>query len=382
VRTVRLMTFAAAIVAATWLAVAQVSARQAAPGAPANLTYLVNNANVQLQWTHSTGTFTHYQIEAGPGPGAPPFFVFPTSLFANPSDPNSKLPQLLSAFSAGPIGGGTYYVKIRGMNGAVGGAASNEVALPITGACQAPGVPTNFTVITRGTTGFLMWNPGSGGLPSTYIVQASFGPSDTNPPIQIPLGTPYFTLGIPGGTFYVKIAAANACGISAPSNEVVITSPSNTADRVPDPPAGQRLPQPFVRDIVFALAAQARNLGYLNPQIACPTRPGFAADFVEARKTQRNAYIDYIVSNLRTIDRRFGYNAKPTRAYIPAIIAGDEIAYHYGSDAPEGSPNIYIVDVLGGHCTGILGDADRHTPDYRVFYDEFGRWTAAGAFVP
>ena len=24
----------------------------------------------------------------------------------------------------------------------------------------------------------------------------------------------------------------------------------------------------------------------------------------------------------------------------------------------------------------------RETPDYRPFYDEFGRWTAAGQFVP
>ena len=63
---------------------------------------------------------------------------------------------------------------------------------------------------------------------------------------------------------------------------------------------------------------------------------------------------------------------------MPSIIAGDEIAYHYGSDAPDGSPNVYLVDVLGGHCTGVSGDADRHNPDYRVFYDEFGRWTLAG----
>jgi hypothetical protein len=381
VRIVRLMTFAVAVGAAAWLAMARVSARQAAPGAPANLTYLVNNANVQLQWTHSSGPFTHYQIEAGAGPGAPPFFVFPTSLFAS-GDPYSKLPQLLNAFSAGPIAGGTYYVKVRGMNGAVGSEASNEVALPVTGACQPPGPPTNFTVITRGTLGFLMWNPGAGGSPSAYIVRASFGPNDPNPPIQIPVGTPYFTLGVPAGTYYVKIAAANACGISAPSNEAAVVSPSNTPDRVPDPPAGQRLPQPFVRDVVFQLAAQARNLGYMQPQVACPNRPGTFADPLEARKTQRNPYIDYIVGNLRSIDRRFGYNAKPTRASVPSIIAGDEIAYHYGSDAPEGSPNVYLVDVLGGHCTGVSGDPDRHTPDYRVFYDEYGRWTAAGAFVP
>ena len=136
-----------------------------------------------------------------------------------------------------------------------------------------------------------------------------------------------------------------------------------------------------MRDLVFQYAAEARALGYLNPQVACPPRTGpYNPQYqLEARKTQRNAYIDYVVSKLRTIDRRFGFNAKPTRAVVPAIIAGDEIAYHYGSDAPEGSPNVYLVDVLGGHCTGVSGGiADRHTPDYRVFYDEFGRWTLAG----
>ncbi len=170
-----------------------------------------------------------------------------------------------------------------------------------------------------------------------------------------------------------------------PSNEIVVTAPANTPARTPDPPAGQRLPQPYVRDLVFQFAAEARNLGFLNPQVACPTRaPGTynPAYELEARKTQRNAYIDYIVSHLRTIDQRFGYNAKPTRAVVPSIIAGDEIAYHYGSDAPDGSPNVYLVDVLGGHCTGVSGDADRHNPDYRVFYDEFGRWTLAGASRP
>ena len=176
----------------------------------------------------------------------------------------------------------------------------------------------------------------------------------------------------------MRVVATNACGTSAASNEIVVTAPSNTPARTPDPPAGQRLPQPYVRDLVLQFAAEARNLGYLNPQVACPPRAGNFVDPVEARKTQRNAYIDYIVSKLRTIDQRFGFNAKPTRAWVPSIIAGDEIAYHYGSDAPEGSPNVYIVDILGGHCTGVSGDQDRHNPDYRVFYDEFGRWTLAG----
>ena len=136
---------------------------------------------------------------------------------------------------------------------------------------------------------------------------------------------------------------------------------------MPDPPAGQRLPQPYVRDLVFQYAAEARNARLPQPAVACPTRAGPSpAVQLEARKTQRNAYIDHVVSRLRTIDQRFGFNAKPTRAVVPAIIAGDEIAYHYGSDAPEGSPNVYLVDVLGGHCTGVgvVGGIDSGRPPH------------------
>jgi hypothetical protein len=92
------------------------------------------------------------------------------------------------------------------------------------------------------------------------------------------------------------------------------------------------------------------------------------------QKTQRNPYIDAVVARLREFDQRFGYNAKPTRAPF-AQIAGDEIAYHWGSDAPEGSPNVYLIDVLGGHCT-----FRNETPVFRPFFDEYGKWTAAGAF--
>ena len=131
-----LMTFAAAVVAAAWLAACRrLGARQAAPGAPANLTYVVSNGgNLQLQWTHSTGTFTHYMIEAGPGPGAPPFLRLPDVAVRQSGRPNSQAAAAAAARSApAGIGGGNYYVRIRGVNGAVGGAASaTKSPLPIT----------------------------------------------------------------------------------------------------------------------------------------------------------------------------------------------------------------------------------------------------------
>jgi len=114
-------------------------------------------------------------------------------------------------------------------------------------------------------------------------------------------------------------------------------------------------------------------MGLMTGSVSCPVRPGYPTDDIEARKTQRNQYIDWVVARLRQFDQRFGYNAKPTRSF--AQIAGDEIAYHWGSDAPEGSPNVYLFDTLGGHCT-----FGRETVDFRPFFDEYGRWTAAGAF--
>jgi len=376
-----------ALAAAVWLAAVQVGA-QTAPGAPANLTYVVRpGGGLTIQWTHATGPFTHYWIEAAGAAGAAPFLILPTSSFSvgSATTPSAttpgyyaKLPELVPAFSAGGIGQGNYFVRIRGVNGGAVGDPSNEIELPVRSGCYPPGAPTNFGAIVRGTLGLFQWQPGNGGQPDLYIVQANFAPNQVGAPIQLPLGTPYFNIGIPTGSYYVRVVAANACGTSAPSNEILVTAPSDTPARTPDPPAGERLPQPYVRDLVAQFAAEARNLGYLNPQVACPQRAGNFVDPVEARKTQRNAYIDYIVTRLRQIDQRFGFNAKPTRAWVPSIIAGDEIAYHHGSDPSEGSPNVYLVDVLGGHCTGISGDQDRHTPDYRVFYDEFGRWTLAG----
>ncbi len=381
-RQLRLLTMFAVVIAAVVTGMPGLGARQAAPTPPTGLKYVVSpGGGVSLQWTHSTGTVTNYVLEAGVVPGAP-FLRLPAG-----SDGllYGKMPELVPAFTAIGVGSGNFFVRIRGANGAAESAPSNEVEVPIRTGCVAPGAPTNFTQIVRGTQGFLAWNPGNGGQATTYTVRAAFEPNFPNPPIQLPLTALAFTLGIPPGSYYVHIVASNACGTSAPSNELLVTAPANTPARTPDPPAGERLPMPDVRGQVFQFANEAVGQSLLNPDIACPTRSGSFGDetwALEARKTQRNRYIDYIVSRLRQIDTRFGYNAKPTRAWVPSIIAGDEIAYHYGSGPSEGSPDAYAIDVLGGHCTGVGGISgpNRHTPDYRPFFNEFVRWTGAGAF--
>lgn len=135
-------------------------------------------------------------------------------------------------------------------------------------------------------------------------------------------------------------------------------------NRAADPPAGQRLPLPDIRAFTEQAAAARPDLLAQS----CPT----------GLKYQTNPWLDYMVDRLRTLDTRWGYNAKPTRTSAdnggqPVIAAGDEVAYHYGAGPDEGSRDVYLIDILENHC----GPTPRLT--YRHFTgEEPGVWTGAG----
>jgi hypothetical protein len=346
-----------------------------APPAPTGLTALVDRDRVSLFWTHTTGPFTHYILEAGLNDGGT-IATFPTSAFANPS----LLTERISALRFTGIGAGDYFVRVRAANGAEVGPATPDILVRVTGGCVPPSAPIDFTAISRTipgqTFGWMQWNAGTGGVPTSWVLLASEIPGGI-PVASIPLGTPFLNLDqVPPGIFFLRVVAQNACGQSAPSAETAIASPSsNLPARTPDPVNGGRLPMPMVQSIVELVVNG--NPGLLSLQQSCP---GFSSDPSRLVKYERNAAIDAIVDILRLIDTRFGYNSKPTRGPAdnggqPVEIAGDEIAYHYGADAPEGSPNVHLVDLLLGHC----GSGTRLT--WRPFTNgEFGRWTGAGRF--
>jgi len=136
--------------------------------------------------------------------------------------------------------------------------------------------------------------------------------------------------------------------------------PTTTGPRPADPPPGVRLPLPDMRAVLaqFSDASQScpRGLKYVN-----------------------NPWQDRVIDAFRAIDSRWGYNGKPTRTAadnggVPVIAAGDEAAYHYSGGPDQGSPEVHLVDMLGGHCG---------TPSltWRVFTgEEPGFWTGAGRF--
>ena len=138
-------------------------------------------------------------------------------------------------------------------------------------------------------------------------------------------------------------------------------------NRTPNPVAGQRLPLPNME-------AQIRQWTSARPDLFPSQQCPLGVKYVN------NPWQDYIMDNLRQIDTRWGYNAKPTRTAAdnggrPVVAAGDEILYNWGSNADEGNTNeVYAVDMLSGHCG---------TPSitWRVFTgEEAVRWTGAGRF--
>jgi len=88
-------------------------------------------------------------------------------------------------------------------------------------------------------------------------------------------------------------------------------------------------------------------------------------------------FLDLLVDRLREYDTRWGYNWKRGVEGDPSE---DVVDYHYGSGEPEGSEEVYILDVIVGHCgddpqPGYL-DQTQATADAGTI----GRWTGRGRF--
>jgi hypothetical protein len=194
---------------------ADVGADEYGAAAPSALQVTVNGGNVTFDWNPPTSGENpmSYRLEASLTPGGvviATLDVATTSLFV----PN--------------VPPGTYYARVRAVNGIGMSAPSNEVVAAVAGA-TLPGAPTDFNTVVSGSTVTLVWNaPMTGGTPTGYVLQAgsSMGLSDlANSPIG---GATTFTATrVPAGVYFVRVLAMNAAGISQPSAErVVVVGPS------------------------------------------------------------------------------------------------------------------------------------------------------------
>lgn len=190
------------------------------PPDPPVLTALATGNRVDVSWTRalSGGAPTSYTLSAGSAPGA--------------TDLGSLLMRGTTSFSTtAPTG--LYYLTVVARNGDGVSAASNEVALQV-GCVAAPLAPGPLTFTTAGATATLAWRAAA--TASGYLLEAgrSSGAVDLGT-FQLPNSTT--AAGSPPlGVYYLRLRAANACGVSPVSNEVAVTLDGTVP--LPAPPTG------------------------------------------------------------------------------------------------------------------------------------------------
>lgn len=200
------------------------AARTEPPGPPANLVVTVSGNRLSLSWTASPNV-ADYILQVGSAPGL--------------SDiANYYLNSLETSYS-GTVSAGTYYIRIVAWNGA-NSIPSNEV-VAVVGACAGP--PTDIRNLADGVdnptaTIWLQWEPPASGAATSYVVEAgsSTGRADLGSFDTGDASTYFFTQGVAAGTYYVRVRARSSCGLSAPSNEIVITMGGGGRAGCPGPP--------------------------------------------------------------------------------------------------------------------------------------------------
>jgi hypothetical protein len=191
-----------------------------APGAPSGFAASAAGATISLTWRAPStgGSPTTYVVEAGSSPGG--------VNLANFSTGNTS-----TSFSAGGIGAGVYYVRVKAGNSVGTSSASNEATLVVGGGggpcVGAPGAPgALFVTGNSGGRVSFSWSASSGN-PTTYIIEAGSTPGTANL-ANSDLGgtaTTFTATGVGRGTYFVRLRARNTCGTSGVSNEVTLIVP-------------------------------------------------------------------------------------------------------------------------------------------------------------
>ena len=138
-------------------------------------------------------------------------------------------------------------------------------------------------------------------------------------------------------------------------------APPAPGGRTPDPPVGGKLPLPnmsaVVQQIAAAYPAALRN--------SCQDQGGTWE------------FMDRVVDELRKYDSRWGYNWKRGNVGDPSK---DAVDYHWGRGADEGSTEVYIIDLIGGHCGPNPTAGWSDVTDVTLNSGTIGRWTGRGRF--
>ncbi|HQZ40911.1 MAG TPA: hypothetical protein PLH72_17920 [Vicinamibacterales bacterium] len=293
------------------------------PAAPINLQAALSGTAVSLVWAAGSGGGPPLGVvlEAGTAPGAANL-----GALSLPLSTQATVPAVTP---------GTYFVRAYAVNGSGRSRSSNEVRvdMPIGGGCTTPGSPS-LTPSVSGTTVSFAWSAVAGA--ASYRLEVGSGPSGPvllSESFAAPTTSRSYP-NAPAGTHYARLFAVSACGAEAPSamsSFTVTAPPPGTGPRTPNPPPGQRLPLPNMSSVVTNIGNAYRG-DLLN---SCRDSGG------------NNVWLFRLVEELRRHDTRWGLNWK--RGNV-GDMSQDIVNYNFSADPDEGTTNVYIIDVIGGHC--------------------------------
>ena len=172
-------------------------------------------------------------------------------------------------------------------------------------------------------------------------------------------GTNGTVTGPPSATHSFRTPAAGGGGGGGGGGNV--PPPPAGGGRTPDPAPGQRLPLPNM----FAVVSQVASQYPAALRNSCQEHGGSWE------------FLDRVVNELRKYDTRWGYNWKRGNVGDPSM---DVVDYHWGRGADENSTEVYIIDIIGGHCGSNPQPAWNDVTDVTYNSGTIGRWTGRGRF--
>lgn len=300
-----------------------------------------SEASAQTTVTWQQLSSTRIRVDWTPIPGATSYDVFVTNLGVGP------VPVPTTFFVVDPPPG-TYVIQVRGRAGAAAGPLSEPLTVNFAGGPApgcAPVAAPSITVGTSGSTVNVSWAAVAGAV--GYRLQVGTSPGATQFQVDLPAAQTGFSSAVPMlGTFYVRVIAGSACGALASSAEQSFSIGAPTpgpgpgapnpgaGPRTADPPAGQLIPRAslgYLRDVVTQVAA--RYGGDLHN--SCTDFGG------------NHTWLFRLVQELRRIDTRWGLNDKRGNR---GDMSHDIVTYNPTNRADANESQIYLFDVIGGHC--------------------------------
>ena len=186
-----------------------VQAPPTVPGAPTDLVATANGSVVSVSWSPAStgGSVSSYELEAGPSVGSG---AYGRTALAQPSLVVPNVPN------------GAYYLRVRAVGPGGSSTPSPDAVVAVGTSCAPPGI-SPLSVTVAGGTVTLAWTAPSGAGPVSYLLAAGSSAGASNHGV-FPVGAALAVSATPPpGTYYVRVMAANACGVGSASPDVVAT---------------------------------------------------------------------------------------------------------------------------------------------------------------